>query len=439
MTGETHYSEKMKYLEKNVQTHIHSILSDIINKKPENILLHIIKYCENASNQNAISSKNKKSYFDDDDKTPDLNPKTPEFNHKTSQFNPEVVQEFSEMSKKVIAVTQKLEKEVSQKSSFTHDSNEDVSDSEFEKKIQNMRGHKQSSRNGISAESSNRIAKTSYLKTKRTTKSKDETEIIIGLFNKSFLFSQLDKTEKQVLVETTQLQTFPKGKMLIKQGDVGQEVFIVASGFLKCFKADDSTKKEMFLINYIKGDVFGELSLLYNCPRAASIIAETDCSVYSIERETFNQIVRSSIFKRHGLYEELIKQVDFLKGLTNHQRNKLCECFKMEEFVWKDFVIKEGEEAHKIYFILEGTAEALKKNENGVVQKVFKFVQNDYFGELALINDDKRQASIRITSKTAKLASLDKETFTRLLGDVVGILTKKSQKYEKAANKKKLN
>lgn len=46
--------------------------------------------------------------------------------------------------------------------------------------------------------------------------------------------------------------------------------------------------------NYYPGESFGELSLLYNAPRAATIIAKNDCILWALDRETFNNIVRDA-------------------------------------------------------------------------------------------------------------------------------------------------
>lgn len=43
---------------------------------------------------------------------------------------------------------------------------------------------------------------------------------------------------------------------------------------------------------YVPGEAFGELALLYNAPRAASIIAKTDAVLFSLDRQTFNNIVK---------------------------------------------------------------------------------------------------------------------------------------------------
>ena len=48
-------------------------------------------------------------------------------------------------------------------------------------------------------------------------------------------------------------------------------------------------------MNYNEGMAFGELALLYNAPRAASIKAETDVTLFTLDRSTFNHIVKEAV------------------------------------------------------------------------------------------------------------------------------------------------
>jgi cAMP-dependent protein kinase regulator len=64
---------------------------------------------------------------------------------------------------------------------------------------------------------------------------------------------------------------------------------------MRQFKQDEGDK---YLKSYGEGEAFGELALLYNAPRAASIIAKTDCVLFALDRFTFNNIVKDAAIKR---------------------------------------------------------------------------------------------------------------------------------------------
>lgn len=60
---------------------------------------------------------------------------------------------------------------------------------------------------------------------------------------------------------------------------------------------------------------FGELALMYNMPRAASVRAQTPGALWAMDRHTFRRILLKSAFKKRKLYEELLDKVPILKAL----------------------------------------------------------------------------------------------------------------------------
>lgn len=82
---------------------------------------------------------------------------------------------------------------------------------------------------------------------------------------------------------------------------------------------------------------------------------------------------------------------------------------------------------------MNGEAEAIV-NKDGHEEVVFEYKEeddNNYFGELALVENDKRKATIRVTSEKMEVAYLDKNTFQSLLGSLKEILKRNKEKYAK--------
>ena len=120
--------------------------------------------------------------------------------------------------------------------------------------------------------------------------------------------------------------------------------------------------------------------------------------------------------------------------LDGYEKDKICDCLQQELFQKDQYIIKQGEAGNRFYLIIEGSAKAIK-DENGSQIQVFEYKENDYFGELALLGDCNRQASIVVTSDIMVVASLDISSFKRLLGSIEPILMRQKDKYNKYKQK----
>ncbi len=83
---------------------------------------------------------------------------------------------------------------------------------------------------------------------------------------------------------------------VIQEGENGDALFIVESGEYDCYKVINGENK--YLKTYKHGDAFGELALMYNAPRAATIKVKTPGTLYSLDRITFSQVVKNAATKK---------------------------------------------------------------------------------------------------------------------------------------------
>jgi cAMP-dependent protein kinase regulator len=105
---------------------------------------------------------------------------------------------------------------------------------------------------------------------------------------------------------------------------------------------------------------------------------------------------------------------------------------KEQKFEPDTYVINQGDYGNYFYIVLEGKLIAEKRDlddPNSVPSKVYDYDEGSYFGELALLHDCKRQASVKTLTKTT-LACIEREAFMRLLGSLEDILKRNEERYK---------
>lgn len=135
------------------------------------------------------------------------------------------------------------------------------------------------------------------------------------------MFSALDEKERRIVIDAMEERKASPGDTVITQGDDGDEVFLVDSGELECYKKFSGEDEEKYLKDYLTGDAFGELALLYNAPRAATIRAKTEAALWVLDRGTFKHIVKDAARNKREQYEEFLTKVELLETLDAYERS----------------------------------------------------------------------------------------------------------------------
>lgn len=177
------------------------------------------------------------------------------------------------------------------------------------------------------------------------------------------MFMSLEENDLKVVIDAMEEKKVVANETIITEGEPGEVLYVVESGQSTCSKIIDGQSK--VLKKFQPGDVFGELALLYNAPRAATIVADTDGSLWALDRQTFNHVVKDASQKKRQQYEQFLATVPILQNMEHYERSKLADVIKETKFSQGEVIIQQGEAGETFYILVEGKCYAtLNANPN---------------------------------------------------------------------------
>lgn len=266
-------------------------------------------------------------------------------------------------------------------------------------------------------------------------KTQDQLSRLRTAVSHNFLFSHLDDEQSAQVLGALQERKIPaKDMRVIEQGDTGDYFYVVEQGAFDIYVSKTGKMESgpdgmgSKVATNGPGTSFGELALMYNAPRAATIISTEPGVLWQLDRVTFRRILMDSAFQRRRMYESFLEEVDLFSTLEPYERSKIADALETTKYPAGSAIIKEGEAGDKFYILESGEAEAHVRGTSGAVKN---YKKGDYFGELALLEDKPRAATVQ--SKTeVKVATLGKDGFQRLLGPVEAIMRRNDPRKQSA-------
>lgn len=261
-------------------------------------------------------------------------------------------------------------------------------------------------------------------------KSDQQRQRLSDVVKDILLFRSLDPEQMQEALDAMFEKTVAPGEHIIDQGDDGDNFYVIDKGSYNIFVDIDGKPKVVG--NYENAGFFGELALMYNMPRAATIIASSAGTIWGLDRTTFRRIVMKSAFEKRKKYEALLEAVPLLKSLDVYERMNVADALQPRIFTDGTQIIKQGEAADVMYFVEEGRVRIAvinKADPNAGEKQVTIVEKGGYFGELALVTHQPRAASAYAIG-LVKCAVLDVQAFERLMGPCMDVLKRNVGDYE---------
>ncbi|XP_067942223.1 cAMP-dependent protein kinase type II regulatory subunit-like [Watersipora subatra] len=241
------------------------------------------------------------------------------------------------------------------------------------------------------------------------------------------LFRTLDREQRMTVINAMTEKHVNSGEVVIQQGDDGDFFYVIGNGIYDVYTHDENKQDKKVHTFNGKGS-FGELALMYSQPRSATVIASTQGLLWALDRKSFQRIVQKESYKNRQMYEQLLSEVPFLNALSEEERSSVVDGLCTKEFNDNDVIIRRGDEGDGIFFIEHGVCSVRLDKGAGEVE-VKRLSNGKYFGELALLDNSKRTASIYAIGDV-KCGFLSRDSFERLLGPCRDIMKRATANFE---------
>lgn len=222
-----------------------------------------------------------------------------------------------------------------------------------------------------------------------------------GALGGTQLFSDLEVDQRRRLVRSVEVRTLEAGEVLFKQGDPADAMYVVAEGEVIARVTTVAPGGTLDLAVLGAGDFFGEIGLLGDQPRQATIVAKTETTLLAFGREEMTRLVDSDErfrfailrFLRERMVETLMLTSPIFQPFGSEDRASLKRLFRFVEVAPGTALLQEGKKADGMYVLVAGEA-AVRHQGYGEDILLGMLAPGDVFGEMSLLNNSLAVASV---------------------------------------------
>ncbi|OQV18731.1 cGMP-dependent protein kinase 1 [Hypsibius exemplaris] len=220
-----------------------------------------------------------------------------------------------------------------------------------------------------------------------------------------------DQQEISEIVDCMFYVEYAADELIIKEGEDGKVMYVLEDGEVEV------TKDGKKLCSMGPGKVFGELAILYNTKRTATIRAVVPCKVWAIDRQSFQMIMMRQGIMKQQEYISFLKSVPAMKGLPDDTLARVADVIDEYHYNDGEYVIRQGAKGDTFFIISKGRVKVTRKGSELEEEKFIRYLERgDFFGEKALRGEENRTANIIADCKEGvSCLVLDRESFNQML------------------------
>ena len=229
------------------------------------------------------------------------------------------------------------------------------------------------------------------------------------------LFAELTDLQLRELVLESSIETPKPGKVVYAKGDYTNSLYAIVDGEVRIELPGERGKPNLVALK--KGDFFGEMGLLSGRRRVATVVAGEYCLLVAVPRRTMLRLIASAPSVRRIVDEVSIKRavrsgiVSF--KIPESELDELVKDAEIRHFAANELLFREGDPPDGLYLIRRGSV-TISKMLGGREVVLFYLAAGNYVGEMALLSQSTRTATVRAAVSTETIL-LKASSFNALL------------------------
>ncbi|XP_020613508.1 cyclic nucleotide-binding domain-containing protein 2-like [Orbicella faveolata] len=194
----------------------------------------------------------------------------------------------------------------------------------------------------------------------------DEMKLIYSVVDKLKCFNRYTSRIKQELARVVYFQQFGDGRVVVQQGHPGRSMYFIVSGnvLIQVTETDKRTgcSKKQIVGEMFAGDSFGELALLHDIKRAATIICKGTAEFLTVDKPDFNMVLKKGHQQEWETRISLLRSLPYFSDYTTKELEQLNTTAKLVEYPQNTVILRDvGNPGEFAYFIRSGQCQVIQE------------------------------------------------------------------------------
>ena len=246
-------------------------------------------------------------------------------------------------------------------------------------------------------------------------KTKDDIDFLKKSLSENLEFNKLTEEQLDSVISHMRYYIFQPDEVVFQQGSVGSVFFVVAHGRLIVL-VDGKQVNEL-----TPSDCFGEVALLHETKRTATVKTIESTRLWGVDRKTFRSTLDHLNANEYAENKNLIMSIPSFKILNNLQLESLIASVGLLVFGPGQVIVTQGEIGDLLFIIKQGSVAC---TEDGRITRTME--KGEYFGEKALFSHNSLRSATVTASEYVKCLTIGRKTLTDLLGSSIQMLVHKN-------------